>query len=565
MKAKQSVSFPPFRLLRIIISLYAFLVFIGRPAVAEIKQNGDLFVSYVLYAPDDKKAKNWCVDCLKNVDIFVSRGVVRDDRISFLFTLVGERTRATSLLNDTSIRYPNVKVRRYPHDVITDLHVHGTVMKEQLTMASTPPSYFILLNCGARGPYYQMSTRDASIQWALSFTSLLKGSLAAVGPTISCAKGAHIQTYAMALNTNAARLLADHWTDPGIMKLKSKHAIIAKAEIGASQLLLKKGYNIASLDSRFAGRDFRRTIIIIESSLSPRRHDSRNGKKADKTESSALLNASSTTIDSTKVIAATVDSSRTPELCDPEYHSVGYAKMNPTICWGKDLYTPGCQGLEPCEVMFVKTGGDALRHKVLSTMTMNRVAIEDSLATIQAAVTDDAAAVPPSPSSSLPSSSARHMSDLSVVSDYSVTGAGGKMCVHPYAKARTFTSIKTLFEKSQLNSINEDLTLSNTASNKKNDVTDRNVTQLAVLLYASSSSVQSVIDIIYDAAAGVAAAANNKLENSINMRNITVIIVLENFETDSTGMAYYLSHSRGSSSDAPTTTCHDNFFLKSNS
>eukprot|EP01035_Chromulina_nebulosa_P017160 gene17160-22675_t len=104
----------------------------------------------------------------------------------------------------------------------------------------------------------------------------------------------------------------------------SKLQIIASSEVGFSKELLKLGYNIASLDPRHDDQDFR--------------HDA---------------------------------------VCDPEFaHLASTLYTNPVSCRNDGLAafleTPGCRGVDPCEVLFVKNGGEVLRKDLVSKETINR-------------------------------------------------------------------------------------------------------------------------------------------------------------------------------------------------
>jgi hypothetical protein len=106
-----------------------------------------------------------------------------------------------------------------------------------------------------------------------------------------------------------------------------KLAVVAGAEVGASKILLSSGYNIASLDAGDIDRNFRSNATV----------------------------------------------------CDGEFsHITGYFQ-NPVACrtHPNGLQTRGCRGQEPCDVMFLKTGGEVMRFGVFPKMTDIRMQNED--------------------------------------------------------------------------------------------------------------------------------------------------------------------------------------------
>jgi hypothetical protein len=294
---------------------------------SERARNGRILVSYVLYAPFDKTNEEWCRQCLENVDIFITRAVASDEngKVHFLFSLVGKETYPTPLLKSSIQKLPNVKinVRENSKDTSTDLYVQGDVLHKSIHAYD----YFFLLNCGVKGPYIRFPTGMPTLDWLDPFMAKFDQGAKAVGATISCEISPHIQTYTMVLDRDSAKVVIPLWLDGSIMKDKNRLAVIANAEVGASQLFLEKNYKIDSLDWHYKGRDFRK-----------------KGR------------------------------------CDPYYCDAENRFFNPVACWPGDEISPGCYGVEPCEVIFVKTGGDILRLGAYPKVTAQRVAAEEALA-----------------------------------------------------------------------------------------------------------------------------------------------------------------------------------------
>jgi len=113
--------------------------------------------------------------------------------------------------------------------------------------------YFIFLNSSVRGPFI-VSYYD-SLTWYTIFTRRLNDHVKLVGCTISCQVAAHVQSYLWALDLKGLNLLLDSGTVFSCHK--SMHDAINKAEIDASQIILKSGFGIDSLMKKYQNIDFR--------------------------------------------------------------------------------------------------------------------------------------------------------------------------------------------------------------------------------------------------------------------------------------------------------------------
>ena len=113
--------------------------------------------------------------------------------------------------------------------------------------------YFIFLNSSVRGPFIVAYYQDPV--WYTIFIRRLNDYIRLVGCTFSCQIEAHIQSYlwAMSLDTlnfllNKSKVFTCH---------KSMRKAIDNGEIGASRALLRAGYGIDSLMTKYQGLDLR--------------------------------------------------------------------------------------------------------------------------------------------------------------------------------------------------------------------------------------------------------------------------------------------------------------------
>ncbi|KAF5826724.1 hypothetical protein DUNSADRAFT_2261 [Dunaliella salina] len=174
----------------------------------------------------------------------------------------------------------------------------------------------MMINCGARGPYFSNTSRS----WLTPFRNKLTHDVKLVGPTISCELRPHVQSYAMMTDRIGAALLVKMWSN---LAQRSHLDMIEQGEVAFSTALLRSGWNIASLEARRFIHDYR-------------------------------LNST----------------------CDPEFPNLDNSIFsNPTAC--RIEMSPGCQGLEPCEQIFVKNGGNVLLFGMIAARTIARMEAEE--------------------------------------------------------------------------------------------------------------------------------------------------------------------------------------------
>lgn len=194
-------------------------------------------VSYVVSAHEeaffDRAVRT---ECLASALLFVARGVAENPSVLFLFTTVGS-IQTPSQVTRALRTLQNVQVRHIERSVL-DVEAHAEAV------AKHAADVFVMLSCAARGPYFH-STGRPSVSWISTFTAKLGNGTRALGATISCVGSAHIQSYAMAMDSTALRLVLPLWTPAYILKNDSM-----SMDWLTSNALLRAGFNIGSTDSR---------------------------------------------------------------------------------------------------------------------------------------------------------------------------------------------------------------------------------------------------------------------------------------------------------------------------
>jgi hypothetical protein len=117
--------------------------------------------------------------------------------------------------------------------------------------------YFIFLNSSVRGPFI-VSYYDSPV-WYTIFTRRLNDHIKLVGCTINCDGTPHVQSYLWTLNLETLDFLLKNTTVFACHGTKMD--AIYNAEIAASKIILKSGYGIDSLMTKYHGVDFRLNVI----------------------------------------------------------------------------------------------------------------------------------------------------------------------------------------------------------------------------------------------------------------------------------------------------------------
>ncbi|CAF2816741.1 unnamed protein product [Rotaria sp. Silwood2] len=117
--------------------------------------------------------------------------------------------------------------------------------------------YFIFMNASIRGPFFAAYFDDENMWWFTIFTKRLSDEIKLVGPTINCEHKPHVQSYFLATDHVGLSILTDKKS--GVFNCKKDYGdAVFNGEIGASQLILHANYQIASLQTKYQGWDFRK-------------------------------------------------------------------------------------------------------------------------------------------------------------------------------------------------------------------------------------------------------------------------------------------------------------------
>lgn len=124
----------------------------------------------------------------------------------------------------------------------------------------TKYTYFIWLNSSVRGPFLPSYIRR-HLHWTRPFTSKISRTTKLVGATINCggAQGygpePHVQSYVVATDQIGLKVLE---ATPGVFGCwETIGDVVVHSEIGSSRAILKAGFNIDCLMTRYQGLDWR--------------------------------------------------------------------------------------------------------------------------------------------------------------------------------------------------------------------------------------------------------------------------------------------------------------------
>lgn len=199
-----------------------------------------------------------------NLLFFLAHGVRADDGADYVLVVQeGEGIIAeTRLPADLP---PNVRVLRH-RNACYDWGTFGWALDRPEVNASRY-RHVVLLNGSVRGPFLP-AYWPAALHWSSALTSRLTGDVRLVGATVSCEasrrggvpggelrRNPHVQSYLLAMDQTA---LAAIRADGDVLRCwNSYHDAVWHAELGASAAVLAAGHNIASLQLRFQGVDWR--------------------------------------------------------------------------------------------------------------------------------------------------------------------------------------------------------------------------------------------------------------------------------------------------------------------
>lgn len=275
-------------------------------------------VSFVVYAPLGSTDPVH-TQCISNLNFFLKNGI--EQGATFIFTLIHD-TQSPPLLQDLALNNDDIHIIISKEQFIADPYYHGALLH---SLDLSDFTYFAFLNCGVRGPYIN---RHRHPSWLQLYIDRLQNDVVIVGATINCEKHPHVQSFALVMNPIAASIAREVWSVP----IGNKDNVINSAEVGLSSRILSHGKNIAALNFE-EGYDFRNNKVSCNAD------DYLPGYKYE-------------------------------QLNDTFYN-------NPTAC-RVDLFTeshstPGCRGLDPCKLVFIKNGGDILKNNLIPSNTLQRI------------------------------------------------------------------------------------------------------------------------------------------------------------------------------------------------
>jgi hypothetical protein len=223
------------------------------------------FLTYV-FAESDPESTN-------NLGFFLQRAVRANDLVDYLIVLQdGASGIAAAHIEKLARRHeavPNLHFVRHPNKCF-DVGTFGELFKIFEQGGSVPAAYsdkevkfdvaqfefFAVINSGIRGPFLPLS-HGADLHWLQPFINMIDtNGIKLVGPTIGCGPSPHVQSYMWVFDKSTLALFKSH---PSVFACyKTQKEQVDNVELGASRLLLEKGFNIGCLMLRYNGVDFRR-------------------------------------------------------------------------------------------------------------------------------------------------------------------------------------------------------------------------------------------------------------------------------------------------------------------
>lgn len=206
---------------------------------------------------------------LENLKFFVRTAVRENDRVHYYFIIQQNGRYAMNLARLPSL--PS-NARYVPHEnKCFDLGTIGWFLRTRLIKNDTNNiksyKYFILMNSSVRGPFFPpyfinlwktyKNRCDESFYWYSIFTRRLNHRVKLVGVTISCQVTPHVQSYFLATDLAGLLLLLRPENGSDIFHCyQSQNEVIKYGELAASSRILRQGFWIDSLQSKYQGWDF---------------------------------------------------------------------------------------------------------------------------------------------------------------------------------------------------------------------------------------------------------------------------------------------------------------------
>jgi len=210
-----------------------------------VKNTERVLVLYV-WAELDKQS-------LGNLQFFVRHAVHQSQPADYYFILQKIDKKE---VNETRLPLLPTNAHYIQHEnQCYDIGTFGWFLSQNITN-TTSYKYFIFMNSSVRGPFFVPYFEHLGIWWFQIFTSRLTDQIKLVGPSINCEQRPHVQSYLMVTDQVGFTLLTNQTE---IFRCHTNYrSAVANGEVAASQLLLLANYQIASLQSKYQGWDFRK-------------------------------------------------------------------------------------------------------------------------------------------------------------------------------------------------------------------------------------------------------------------------------------------------------------------
>lgn len=184
---------------------------------------------------------------IQNLRYFLEHAIISSYDIHYYIIVNG-------ICSIMHISQPNVTFLTRPNEGF-DFGAFGFALDHMKNMSLTYNNY-IFINSSCRGPF---TPAYMTTNWVDAFTSLLKGNVKLVGPTINLLPKndqvqPHVQSYCFAIDNECMLFL----TKEGLFSpsYTSIYDVIDHQELGLSALVLKNGWNIDCFVAEYRNRDY---------------------------------------------------------------------------------------------------------------------------------------------------------------------------------------------------------------------------------------------------------------------------------------------------------------------
>ncbi|CAF0898430.1 unnamed protein product [Adineta steineri] len=219
------------------------------------------------------------IQSLGNLQFFIRYGVHESQRADYYFILQEVNKQPVNISSLPKLP-PNAHYIEHVNECF-DFGTFGWFLSKKSVNLKTY-KYFIFMNASIRGPFLVAYFDDESSWWYHIYTKRLNDEVKLVGSTINCEHKPHVQSYILVTDHVGLAILIN--PTKGVFSCKKDYTdAVFNGEIGASQLILHANYQIASLQVKYQGYDFRKrenqkcnyekSPIFIDKSVDTITHD----------------------------------------------------------------------------------------------------------------------------------------------------------------------------------------------------------------------------------------------------------------------------------------------------